>query len=176
MVRDAAEALAVALRNGFAEVADAVRWADFGIATAQTSFWHDLRCGPCCHASAVADLLEQLPGKPDHAVVMDLLIQLVQAKLQTGERGAESIARWLYQMALADNIKDASLRNVALAAGDALALVDAGSIGSRAEVINAMRQALMKAANAAQHRGQCMAVRGRLGMCVRQEDLSRLLT
>ena len=162
MIRDEAQALAVALRNGFADVNDAVRWADAAIATEQHPHWTicDVALSVAKHRGEVADVLEEMPGLPNHAAVMDLLFQLVQRKLQADASRAESIARWLYQMALADNIHDDDLLKVAWSAWDSLALVDARITGNRADVINGMRNALATATERAKARGRQMAGRG----------------
>lgn len=154
MVKDEAEAMAVALRNGFTDVSDAVRWADVVISS------EDHPHGSVCdvavavdkRTSEVADMLEEVPGTPDHDLVMDLLVQLVQQRFQDDAR-AESIARWLYSMALAGNIHDEELLKVAWWAWDSLALADARIIGTRADVINAMRKSLAIAAERAKGRG-----------------------
>jgi hypothetical protein len=103
--------------------------------------------------SEVADLLEEVPRAPDHDLVMDLLIGLALDLLDADESHAETVAQWLYHMALAGNIHDDVLLNVGWWAWDSLALADARIVGTRADVINAMRDTLATAAERAKAKG-----------------------
>src|SRR5689334_12185459 len=113
VIRDEAEALAIALRNGFADVSDAVRWAEAVISREQHPHWSvcDVALASRKRTSEVADMLEEVPGTADHGAVMDLLIQLIYRSLDAGE--AERLARELYQMAIAGDINDDDLQKVA---------------------------------------------------------------
>src|SRR4051812_41790354 len=100
MIRDEAEALAIAMKYGFADVADAVHWADTIISTEQQP--HSTICDVALavgkRTGEVIDLLAKIPGVPDHNVILDLLIQLVQHRLAFAPPNADSIAKRLYYM------------------------------------------------------------------------------
>jgi hypothetical protein len=147
--RDEAEALATSLEIGACDVAEVIAWSDAQLlredptpgALCEVSLSHDR------YPQDVAGLLRQLPGAPDKPRAGRLLVSLIDAKMKGDPSRAYQIASALYRMALADEIEDPRLKEIAWWAWDAIDLGEAGHIEeTREQVIAQMSAALQEAA------------------------------
>jgi hypothetical protein len=148
-LRDEAEALAEALEFGVCDVAEVIAWSDAQLlrgdpplgALCEVSLAHD------CPPQDVAGMLRQCPGAPAKLNVSRLLVTLLAHRLNGDTGRADRIASALYQMALAGEIEDPHLGEIAWSAWDALDLAEAGHIQeSREQVVGQMADALDRAA------------------------------
>src|SRR5262249_27851149 len=129
-LRDEAEALAGALEFGLCDVAEVIAWSDAQLLR------EDPLPGALCEVSLaydrypqdVAGLLRQCPGTPAKSNVSLLLVTLLDHRLKGDPGRAYQVASALYQMALAEEIEDPHLREIAWWAWDALDLAEAGHI------------------------------------------------
>jgi hypothetical protein len=151
-VRDEAEALAGALEIGVCDVAEVIAWSDAQILRddAPLEVLCEVSLAQDRYPQDVADMLRRAFGTLDKSNANRLLVTLLNDRLKGDMGRANQIASALYQMALANEIEDSNLRQVAGWASDALDLAEAGYIKeSREQVVGRMADALHRAATKA---------------------------
>ena len=147
-LRTHAEALRIALDVGAASVDDAVAWARTVVTQSDHPHWAFCELATCSgkYPPDLHEFLGAVPGIVDEVSARALVVSMLADSLDAHPERADQIAQSLYQLALAGDLKDSPLAEVAWWSWDALDLADAGHIAeSRNDVIEQMKAALRAA-------------------------------
>ena len=123
-MRTEAESLAIGLELGIVPVSDAVAWADRQIEQS------DVPCNAICEISMassksphdVVHLLRSLPGEFNASVAVRSTVGHLLIALRDLDYDPESIARALYDLAMADDLPDGPMKTQAWWYWDAIGL------------------------------------------------------
>lgn len=140
-LRDEAEALADAMELGMCTIAEAIAWSDAQILRAEVPdvALCDVSLARDLYPQDLARMLREIPGNPDQSIVNDLLMLLINEQLRTGCGSPDAVAEALHQLALADEIEDPKLREIAWWSTDLLDLAAEGMIAeSRQQIADLM--------------------------------------
>jgi hypothetical protein len=148
-LRTQAEAMRIAIEIGAVSVEQVVDWARTIVAASDQPHWSicELATCPDRYPPDLNEFLLAVPGSPDLLAARAIVVRMLSDTLWANPNRADQVARSLYDLAVAGDLEDSPLREIAWWAWDALDLADSGMIEqTRADVVAQMHAAFQKAA------------------------------
>jgi hypothetical protein len=145
-LRTEAESIAIALKTGLLDVADAVAWADRQIAAGDVPdvALCDVSMASRKYPQDVVSMLRSLPGLVNHDEAIRATMRISLDRLQSGARNPSDVARALFNLAISDDLPDGDLKRHAFCFWDEIDLARDGYVPTLKSTIVAQMMRLLE--------------------------------